>query len=245
MKKKHWDWLEKEISKPEHEKNIDYFLNYSYKSEFSYYIPKTIEYWEDCFKNNTSFEKNIKDKIILKTYKKVEKFRSQLTRDLNRPDYIEKIPFWIHRINTTYAFDGVTTQKFREYLKYLFIANLLRFSKNINRGAIPRTKISQDKFYFIEEQVQFTSKLKMILPTSNIGKALRELDAWSNVKEDWDGYGAIPICKDILNFTRNFISNSKEDSFKNFHCLYGNPQGTVILEFQRKLNSEKETSLNI
>ena len=164
MKKKHWDWLKIELDKLEHKSNIDYFLTTTYfRPKFLFHIPKTIEYWEDCLKNNISFEKNIKDKIILKTYKKIEKFTSQLIRDLDRPDYIEKIPFWIHRINTIHAFDDITTQKFREYLKYLFIANPLRFSKNINRNAITRTKISQDKFYFIEEQIEFIEKLKTII----------------------------------------------------------------------------------
>jgi len=246
MKKKHWDWLKIELDKSEHKPNIEYFLTTTYyRPKFSYHTPKTIEYWGDYFKNNTSFEKKIKDKIILKTDRKVEKFVSQLTRDLDRADYIEKIPFWIHRINTIYAFDDITTQKFREYLKYLFISNLLSFSKNINRKAIPKTKISQTKLTFIEEQIEFTNKLKTMFPESTIGKALNQLKQWSIVEKNWDGYEALPPDKDALEFAKIFISNSTHRDFENFECLYGNPQGTVSLEFQRKLNEEKEISLNI
>lgn len=163
MKKKHWDWLEKEINKLEDkEKLCRYFLTKpSYEGDKEF---KFSSFSIDSWIYNISKIENIEFKCFKKHNKKFEKIQSQLIRDVGKPDFVLKIPFWINRLNSVcLSSNGSISNEFAKFIKAMFIHCLFFNFRYVNHTSVNMNKMTYRAIDFVEEQIEFIRKLKTII----------------------------------------------------------------------------------
>ncbi|HLG35773.1 MAG TPA: hypothetical protein VI757_12900 [Bacteroidia bacterium] len=62
----------------------------------------------------------------------------------------------------------------------------------------------------------------------------KELTTFSELKEDWDGYGALTPLKETIANTNRILSNLPPIILESISDLYPNPHGTISLELTNK-----------
>lgn len=71
--------------------------------------------------------------------------------------------------------------------------------------------------------------------------AFLEIEGFVDLSDNWDGYGAVPLCKPIATKAKEFLLEIQE-FVEYIDDIYPNPHGTLTIEF---LNKEKDIKLSM
>lgn len=61
----------------------------------------------------------------------------------------------------------------------------------------------------------------------------KEILAFTSLENNWDGYGAIPACKECASNAISLIKLIRENTFCSITECYPNPNGTISLEWNK------------
>lgn len=93
--------------------------------------------------------------------------------------------------------------------------------------------------FFISETVpsesQFESKAERFFMVDKFEWANNELDRITNLKENWDGQGSLPVSSEILGISKKLFTMI--DALDGISDIISNPHGTVTIEWT---NNKKE-----
>ena len=67
---------------------------------------------------------------------------------------------------------------------------------------------------------------------------LKSIEEFSQLENNWDGYGAIPISLKSSENAKQFISTLSEELFENFYDGFPNTHGTISFEWKNKNEEE-------
>jgi len=73
-------------------------------------------------------------------------------------------------------------------------------------------------------------------------KAINKIKSYSDLDDNWDGYGAIIPENDVINSAINFLWQADEDGFEVYFVAPG-PNGDIVVEFKKE-NLEAEIYFN-
>lgn len=72
-----------------------------------------------------------------------------------------------------------------------------------------------------------------------------EIDVCVNLYYNWDGYGAIPLIKEIGDQTKTFISHLNNNQINSIDDIYPNPHGTIDIVWKNNIGDEEKIVLEI
>ena len=62
---------------------------------------------------------------------------------------------------------------------------------------------------------------------------INKIDEFLSLKNNWDGYGAVPPSLEVANNAKKLINYISESLFKYFDDSYPNTQGTICFEWKK------------
>lgn len=84
----------------------------------------------------------------------------------------------------------------------------------------------------------FAGKEQRFLSLNPFQFRLKELDELFDLPENWDGYNALPLSKEIFEKATNFITILNGDLIDRIHDIYPNPHGTITIEWVNRKNEK-------
>jgi hypothetical protein len=74
--------------------------------------------------------------------------------------------------------------------------------------------------------------------TLNKENIIENIELFSNLENNWDGYGAIPVSLVSAKNAKELISILSDDLFENFYDGFPNNHGTISFEWKNKKEEE-------
>jgi hypothetical protein len=74
--------------------------------------------------------------------------------------------------------------------------------------------------------------------TLNKENIVKSIEEFSNLENNWDGYGAIPVGFISAKNAKEFISTLPEGAFQHFYDGFPNTHGTISFEWKNKKEEE-------
>jgi hypothetical protein len=74
--------------------------------------------------------------------------------------------------------------------------------------------------------------------TLNKENIFKSIEEFTNIENNWDGYGAIPLSLESAKNAKEFISILPEGAFQHFHDGFPNTHGTISFEWKNKKEEE-------